>query len=312
MEQVKRVAILGAGAMGAFFAVRFHDTPGVTAGVVARGSRYGRLMRDGLVVNGEAYAIPVIHPDQVEVPADLIVVALKHHHLLQALPDLKNLVRDGTTILSVMNGLDSEEMIGAIYGMDKVLYAISVGIDAVRQGNQITFSKPGRHYLGEATNAQLSPRVRRVQDAFERADIPYETPPDMLRMLWWKFMINVGTNQASAVMRAPYGVFQSSPQARALMETLMQEVIELARAAGVNLVNKDIEDWNTVLDTLSPQGKTSMLQDVEAGRKTEVEIFGGKVVELGKTYGIPTPANLTVLRIIQVLEQNQLALSQSS
>jgi len=146
--------------------------------------------------------------------------------------------------------------------------------------------------------------VLAVQEAFDRAGIAYQTPPDMIRILWWKFMINVGANQASAVMRAPYGVFQSSPQARALMETLMQEVIELARVAGVNLVDKDIEDWNTVLDTLSPQGKTSMLQDVEAGRKTEVEIFGGKVVQLGKTYGIPTPVNLTVLRVVQVLEQN--------
>jgi 2-dehydropantoate 2-reductase len=126
-----------------------------------------------------------------------------------------------------------------------------------------------------------------------------------MRMLWWKFLVNVGVNQASAVMRAPYGVFQTSPQAQALMEALMQEVIQLAGAAGVNLVEQDIRDWYTVMATLSPQGKTSMLQDIEAGRKTEVEIFGGKVVELGATYGIPTPVNLTVYHIIQVLEQTQ-------
>ena len=126
----------------------------------------------------------------------------------------------------------------------------------------------------------------------------------MLRMLWWKFMVNVGVNQASAVMRAPYGVFQSSPQARALMEALMGEVIELAGRRG-EPGNQDIEDWVTVLNTLSPQGKTSMLQDIEAGRKTEIEIFGGSVVDLGETYGIPIPVNLTVLRIIQVLEQIQ-------
>ena len=116
-------------------------------------------------------------------------------------------------------------------------------------------------------------------------------------------MINVGMNQASAVMRAPYGVFQSSPQAQELMETLMREVITLAQAAQVNLVDQDIDDWYTFLNTLSPQGKTSMLQDIEAGRKTEVDIFGGKMVELGRIHAIPTPVNQTVLRIIQVLEQ---------
>lgn len=83
----------------------------------------------------------------------------------------------------------------------------------------------------------------------------------------------------------------------------MREVVALAGPAGVNLEDQDIRDWYTFLNMLSPQGKTSMLQDVEAGRKTEVELFGGKVVELGELYGIPTPVNETVLRIIQVLEQ---------
>jgi 2-dehydropantoate 2-reductase len=124
----------------------------------------------------------------------------------------------------------------------------------------------------------------------------------MIRMLWWKFMVNVGMNQASAVMRAPYGVIQSSPHARELMEALMREVVVLAKAGGINLVEKDIDDWYGFLKTLSPRGKTSMLQDIEAGRKTEIEIFAGKVVELGKTHGIPTPVNETLLRIISVLE----------
>jgi 2-dehydropantoate 2-reductase len=202
-----------------------------------------------------------------------------------------------------MNGLDSEETIGAVYGMDKVLYAISVGIDALREGNRITYSKSGTLFFGEAKNAGVNQRVRRVQDALDRAGIVAETPPDMIRMLWWKFMINVGANQASAVMRAPYGILRSSPGARAVMEALMREVVSLAEAAGVDLGSQDIENWYAFLNTLSPQGKTSMLQDIEAGRKTEVELFGGKVVELGRAYGILTPVNETVLRIIQVLEQ---------
>jgi 2-dehydropantoate 2-reductase len=126
----------------------------------------------------------------------------------------------------------------------------------------------------------------------------------MMRMLWWKFMVNVGMNQASAVMRAPYGVFQTAPDAQALMETLMREVVHVAEPAGVDLRERDIQDWYTALNTLAPEGKTSMLQDIEAGRKTEVDTFAGKVVALGKTAGIPTPANETLLRIIRILESN--------
>ena len=303
MQEITKVAILGAGAMGAYFASTFFETEGIQTSLVARGQRYERLKREGLVVNGNTYAIPVTHPDDASYPADLIIVGLKHHHLTTALPDLKNLVGDETTIISIMNGLDSEEIIGAAYGLDKVLYAISVGIDAVRQRNQVTYTKPGKHYFGEAANPRISERVRRLQETFDRAGIIHETPPDMMRLLWWKFLINVGMNQASAVMRAPYGVFQTSPQAQALMEALMGEVITLAEIEGVNLVQQDIENWYAVLNTLSPQGKTSMLQDIEAGRKTEVEIFGGKVVALGEESGTPTPVNQTVLSIIQVLEQ---------
>jgi 2-dehydropantoate 2-reductase len=304
MQEIETVAILGAGAMGAYFASRFYEAAGFSTTLVARGPRGDRLRSDGLVVNGTRYLLPVTHPDEATAPADLIIVALKHHHLPEAIPDLQKLVGRQTTILSVMNGLDSEEFIGSVYGMDKVLYAVSVGIDAVRQGNQITYTRPGKHYFGETVNPQISERVRRVQVAFDGAGIAYETPSDMMRMLWWKFMVNVGMNQASAVMRAPYGVFVSSPEAQAVMEALMREVLTLAEASGVNLVEQDIEEWYSVLTTLSPQGKTSMLQDIEAGRKTEVEMFGGKVVELGKAHGIPTPVNETVLRIIQVLERD--------
>jgi len=297
-----KIAILGAGALGSSLAVQFAKVSSYITVLVARSERYTRLKRDGLVVNDVQVLLPVHHPDEPASPADLIVVALKHHQLAGALHDLWQLVGEDTIIISVMNGLDSEGMLGAVYGMDKVLYSVSVGIDAVRWSNQVTYTTPGRLYFGEEDNTRISERVRRVQAMLDEAGIVYETPVDMVRMMWWKLMVNVGVNQASAVMRAPYGVFQSSLDAQALMETLMRETIAVAEAEGVNLTERDLEDWYPLLHTLSPEGKTSMLQDIEAGRKTEVEIFAGKVVALGAKHGIATPVNETILRIIHVLE----------
>lgn len=302
MKRIEKVAILGAGALGAYYGSRFFDGSGFKVEYVARPPRYERVKKEGVVVNGKRYSIPVTHPDEAE-PADLVIVALKNQHLPEAVNDLKRLIADETIIISVMNGLDSEEYLGSVYGMDKTLYCIAVGIDAVREGNSVSHSNPGKLFFGEANNSSPSERVRRAQDAFDRAGLAAETPPDMIRMLWWKFMINVGMNQASAVMRAPYGVFQSSPDARALMESLMREVILLAEKCGVNLEEKDLDNWYQVLDTLARDGKTSMLQDIEAGRKTEIEMFGGKVVELGQRHSLPTPVNETFLRIINVLER---------
>lgn len=303
MQEIKKIAILGAGALGATYAAQFYDTAPDSVILIADGERYQRLRQDGFNLNGRQYTLPVLRPGEAEAPVDLIIVGLKHHHLNQALPDLRGFVGEHTTILSVMNGLDSEDMIGAVYGMDKLLYAIAVGIDAVREGNAVVVNNPGRIIFGEAENTSISPRVSQVRQALDRAGILHETPVDMLRILWWKFMVNVGVNQASAVMRAPYGAFQFSVDAQALMESLMREVLALAGQAGINLVEQDIADWYAVLNTLSPVGKTSMLQDIEAGRKTEVEIFAGKVVALGQRYGVPVPVNETVMRIIRVLER---------
>jgi len=201
-----------------------------------------------------------------------------------------------------MNGLASEEEIATGCSNSQTLYCVAVGIDAVRDKGQVTVTNAGRLIFGRAHNEGEDPLVGKVQNALDDADLPWETPTDMLRMLWWKFMVNVGINQASAILRAPYGVFQQSASARAVVDTLMQEVITLAQAKGINLTEEDLLAWPPVLNSLSPIGKTSMLQDVEAGRRTEVDMFAGEVVRLGEKYGIPVPANQMMLNLLHALE----------
>lgn len=303
MTDIKSIAILGAGAMGAAFAGMLSDLDPACVALVAGGARGAKLRADGLTVNGTTYAIPVIDPDDTTAPpVDLVMVALKHHHLVEAIHDLKHIVGPDTILLSVMNGLDSEPMLGEVYGRAKVLYAISVGIDAQRQGSVISYASQGRLIFGEADNTVLSDRVLAVQALFDRAGIVYQTPPDMIRMMWWKLMVNVGVNQTSAVLNAPYHVMQTVRPAQEVMEAAMREVIVCAGAAGVNLTEQDLADWYPVLNKLDPAGRTSMAQDIAAGRKTEVEIFAGKVIRLGEEYGLPTPVNATLLNLIHAKE----------
>lgn len=302
MKPIRNIAIVGAGAMGAAYAAMFSDAVGFSVSFVARGTRYERLKHRSMTVNERLYNIGVIHPDKVSTPADLVIVALKHHHLADAVGDIAALAGPDTIILSVMNGLESEEMIGAVCGMDKLVYAIAIGIDAVHENRRFTYANPGKIVFGPTADDGSGPDLERIREALDRAGIPSEAPTDILRAMWWKFMVNVGTNQASAVLRAPYGVFQSNPDARDLMRSLMEEVVALATKAGIDLGTGDIDEWEQLLTTLSPKGKTSMLQDVEAGRKTEVELFAGRVVELGRKHNVPTPVNATVQRIIKVIE----------
>lgn len=303
MQSIEKISIVGAGAMGSFYAHKFFDMDSECVSLAAGEDRASRLQSEGLVVNGKRYMIPVVSSGDAVMPADLIIVAVKNHHLPHALREMSGLVGENTVIISVMNGIDSEDQIGTVYGVDKVLYSVAVGIDALREDNAMTYTTQGKLYFGEADNTVLSERVKTVQALFDRAGIIYETPQDMIRILWWKFMINVGINQTSAVLRAPYGVFQTSLEARELMDSAMREVIAVAKAAKIHIYEEDIENWYDFLSQLSPDGKTSMLQDVEGGRKTEVEMFAGKMIELGQSFAIPTPVNKTLFQIIRVIEQ---------
>jgi 2-dehydropantoate 2-reductase len=299
---IETISIIGAGALGGAYASIFYDMDNHSVSFVASDDRFERLSKEGLIVNGKLYNIPVFKPEDLLPPSDLIIVAVKHNQLNDAIHEMKTRVGHETTIVSVMNGIESEMKIGAAYGMEKVLYAVSVSLDGVRDGNRVNFRQRGKIIFGEAKNHFISDRVNRVQDLFDRAGIIYETPPDMIRILWWKFMINVGINQTSAVLRAPYSVFQTSKEARDLMDSAMYEVILLAEKERVQLSIEDIKNWETVLYGLNPEGKTSMLQDIEAHRKTEVEMFAGKVIELGKRHNVPTPVNQKLFDRIKEIE----------
>jgi 2-dehydropantoate 2-reductase len=293
--------------MGAAYAALFTDNSEIGVCFAARGDRFARLDGAVITVNGKDYTIPVVHPDRVAQPFDLVLVALKHHHLAETvLKDVNALTGPDTLVLSVMNGLESERLLGDACGREKIVPAIAVGIDAVHENTRFIFSNPGKIIFGndpDLTHADDTDRLERIKTALNMGGVPNEISPDILRTMWWKFMVNVGVNQASAVLGAPYEVFQQLPEARELMIELMQEVVALARHRGVNLGPCDIDQWIDVLNTLSPRGKTSMLQDMEAGRKTEVEVFAGAVENMGKADGIPTPVNSTFLNLIRVKEK---------
>ncbi|MCG6892623.1 MAG: ketopantoate reductase family protein [Desulfobacteraceae bacterium] len=306
MAEIRHVQIWGAGAMGSLYAWKFFQAEGMSVSLIAGGERARRLSAEGLCVNGNRFRPEVVDLAGDSEASELIVVALKHHHLVGAVDEVAAAVGPDTLFLSVMNGIDSEAILGGRYGPEKVLPAVALGMDALREKGNVVFTRAGRILFGPpAGRENPSSAVGRVQRAFDRADIDWEVPSDIHRALWWKLMINVGVNQTSAVLRAPFGVFHTCPAARTLMVSAMQEVIAVARRKGIDLSDEDIGEWLSVLSGLSPEGKTSMLQDVEAGRKTEVEIFAGRIVSEGRRCGVPTPVNETLLQILQVYEQRR-------
>lgn len=303
MKKIRNISLIGAGAVGAVYGSRFHDMEPGCVKIIADKERIERYSKKGICINDRVYNFNYVAPEEKCEIADLIIVSVKYHDLKQAVCDIKNHVGTDTIIISLMNGISSEEIIGAEYGMDKMLYSMIIAIDAVREEGKIKYTNFGRIYFGEKNNDVHSPKVEAVKELLDRAGINYVIPENILSSLWWKFMLNVGVNQTSAVLKAPYGVFLNVKEAHDLMVSAMKEVIALSDKKGVNLDEKSILEFDNIIRSLSPEGKTSMLQDIEAGRKTEVEMFGGTVCELGKKYGIETPVNDMLFKMIRTIEQ---------
>ena len=305
MGKIKNISLIGLGAIGCAYGSKLYDMDPEAVKVIAGGERVKRYREDGFFINGKKYNFQYVTPEEKCQPADLIIITVKSNQLHKAIEDIKNHVGENTIILSLLNGITSEEIIGSTFGMDKILYSLCVAIDANRDENNINFSSYGNITFGEKNNTNYSQRVVAVKELFEKAGIPYVIPEDMLHALWWKFMINVSINQCSAVLNAKYGVFQSNTEARNLMDSAMMEVVKLSEKTGVNLNNDDIKNWYEVLYNMNPNSRTSMLQDIESGRKTEVDIFAGTVCELGNKYKVDTPVNRTLYNIIKVIENKE-------
>lgn len=333
--KIKSVLIAGAGAIGLTVADTLLKYDSNNVRILAGGERLSRYEKNGLFVNGKKidvkFAVAGEKPKDDFLP-DLIIISCKFHHLTQVLDDMAFYVKDDTLILSLLNGISSEKIIEQKFGRkERVPLAMILGTDAGHSGTETNFSNRGIVFFGNEKNCvngeaasnfndakNCSPEVAAIAEYFERAGLPFEIPSDMARKLWYKFMLNVGINQCSAVLKMPYAPFQSNPLANGqpnprsskeaieFFEGAMREVIAVAAKENVSLTEDDISQLRHTIDTLNPDGRTSMSQDVCAERKTELELFSATIIELGKKHNVSTPINQILYWQLRTLEHSYL------
>jgi 2-dehydropantoate 2-reductase len=299
--EIKNAAIIGLGAIGSVYGNLLHRAYGQNFAAIADGARAERLRKNGVKVNGVSFYPQVKKPGE-KFTADLILICVKNYQLEKAIEDIRGFVGPGTVLLPLLNGVTARERLKDTFPENRVFYGLAIYIDAVRTGEGVVHTKDGLIQFGEADNTVLSPEVSAVRDYLDGAGIRAEACADMVRAVWKKWMLNVGVNQVSAVTRSPYGKITAVPSTLALFHEAMMEVVSLAEASGIDLSEKDVLEFEKAMGNFSPQGKTSMLQDVEAGRRTEVDFFAGTVEELGKKLKVPTPVNHVLLLLLHSIE----------
>ena len=299
--EIKTVSVIGLGALGTMYAHRISQRmPGVR--IVADAARIARYRKNGITCNGEPCDFRYVAPGEGE-EADLLIFAVKQGGLESAIASARSQVGENTIILSLLNGIISERIIGEAYGDDHVLLCVAQGMDAVMADGRLDYHNMGLLVFGDREKGVVSEKTRSVSDFFTRMEVPHIVDADMPKRLWGKLMVNVGVNQAVAVFGQNYGDIQKEGFVRDVMIAAMKEVLVLSQKEGIGLDESDLEYWLGILQGLSPAGKPSMRQDVEARRPSEVELFSGTVLALAKKHGLNTPVNRDLYERIMAMER---------
>ncbi len=288
---IRRVLLIGAGAIGMLHAVKLAKCPGVSLQLVADAARRQRYKECGLYFNDEAFDF--VFAD-APFPAELIIIATKFPHYREALDAIAPFVHKETILLPVLNGISSAAIAREAFPQAKVVSGFFLGHASVRTGMRVYHDGVGKTSIGAVDDPDSAGEVSKVKALFDAAGIPVDVPCDMRAALWKKFILNIGVNQTSAFFRADYGTIQQNRKMLDFAEKLMGEAFAVAQREKVAVSADAVAEAMQVIRTMPPDAKTSMLQDVESDRPTEIDLFSGELLRRAAKYGMTLPANAEV------------------
>ena len=304
MKRISNVILCGLGAVGTIYANLLNKSEYTDFRVLVDGQRLEKYTKNPIEYNGQPLELNYILPNATDFKADLVIIATKMTGLKEAICQLKNFVGENTIIISLLNGVESEKIIAEFYGRERLLYSYFIGHSSVRVGNKVTHDNVNTVVFGsDCPNDEEN--VQTLKEFFERENIGYKIPDDVVRSLWLKYMLNVCANPTTALLRMNFGEMLANKKFMKLAVKIMKEVQAIAKAEGVNNTETMVDETIKSLKTMCPEGKTSMLQDVESGNKTEIDMFAGTMVRLGAKYGISTPYCKFLLEMFEIIHEGQ-------
>jgi 2-dehydropantoate 2-reductase len=307
-----RIAILGgAGAMGGIFGAHLsragHDTTLIDVSRPA----IEAINRDGLTVEEKDGSAPVFTVRATDDPAsvgevDLIVNFVKCYHTAAAISSAVPMMGRDTAILSLQNGWGNVDRIASIAGRDRVLVGLTYHGGTLLGPGRVKHPGSGMTFLGELSG-ETTPRLRAVDEALRSAGFETTVSARILDEVWKKLALNCCTLPTSALLRFFAHELVGYPAAKDQMAMILREVVAVAQARGIAL-DYD-ERWAAITGLLDKAigGKASMLQDVEAGRQTEIEVINGAIAAAGREVGVATPVNDTMVAMVTALQSKYLA-----
>ena len=292
-----KIAIMGAGAIGGFFGGRLAKA-GFDVNFIARGLHLDAIRENGLKVlsplgDFKVYPIKVTDEPAKIGPVDVILFMVKNYDTQQAAEQIRPIVGPDTAIIPFQNGVDAQAILSNFFGAEKVLGgAAFIPASILEPGIIKHDAKLAKLVFGEF-NKKTTKRTLGFLDALEKAGISGEISTDISKVLWSKLMFLTSMSAINCITRKPVGLVQSDIETIALYKDAMREVDAVAATHGVSLGEEVIENNMALAHSFPPDTKTSMFQDLEAGRRLEIEYLSGTIVRLGREKGVETPIHRT-------------------
>jgi 2-dehydropantoate 2-reductase len=303
-----KLAVLGPGALGCLMAALFWEAGEDVILVDYQADRSARLHQCGIQVHtmeGEQLLmkVPVALAAEVR-PCDLTIVAVKAYQTKAAAQALPTLMSEGGLALTLQNGLGNLEEMAKMVGPERLLAGVGLlGVTRQDEG-RIFFAGQGAIFIGIPAGSQVSEtEVAEVVNIFRRAGFECQAREDIQAVLWEKLIINVAINPLTALLRVPNGALLELTPAWEVAVAAAVEAQAVAVAAGAN-ISGDPEARLRQVCTATAANRSSMLQDILAGRPTEIEALNAQVATRGRTLGLATPVNVVLTRLIHAAEQS--------
>ena len=304
-----RFAILGSGAVGGYFGAKLARS-GQDVTFIARGAHLEAIRSRGLAIQsaqlGDFVARAPAESDTAKIgQVDVAIVSVKAYDNATALPMLKPLISPETVVLTLQNGVDSVDDCAAIAGQTQVLGGTTYVATALEGPGLIVQTGVHRSIIfGEVfgDRARITPRVQAIAEALAAADIQVTPVPDARVPIWDKFVYLAAFAGFTGASRLAIGHIWKHPHVREMFYACCREIAAIARAEGVTISANRFETLEEYMTNIPPTTRSSLLIDLEQGKRIEVEALQGAAVRRAQKLGVPVPITSTLYALLKPLE----------
>jgi 2-dehydropantoate 2-reductase len=304
------ITILGSGAMACLFAAKLAPLADVTLlGSWKLGLE--ALQQQGIWVEEETAGqvkrshvrLPATHQPQLARGADVALILTKSHQTARSAKQAQEVLTTAGIAITLQNGLGNWEVLAQAVGEGRAVWGVTTQGAAMLAPGVVRYAGGGNTWLGQAenTNPTLARKIAQVAELFTQAGFPTLLTPHIAEQAWGKLLANAAINPITALLRIPNGEVLKRPLAHALLQALVTETAQVAQAYGIPLPAQPLALVESIAASTATN-RSSMLQDVENGRLTEIDAITGKIVALADTCGVAVPTHRVLLSLITALQ----------